>query len=96
MAASTGLSNVLEDIFRVGREVESYLSKENSLKESTHGQTLDASEFAFPVALDGPRKQLANAAARLLQLATDPREYLEQLSANVSRPSVPCLLIDFC
>ena len=29
------------------------------------------------------RQKLAEAAARLLQLATDPKEYLEQLAANV-------------
>lgn len=31
-----------------------------------------------------PRKRLADAAARLLQLSTDPKEHLEQLAANVS------------
>lgn len=35
-------------------------------------------------ALHGSRKKLAEAATRLLQLATDPKEYLEHVAGNVS------------
>lgn len=38
----------------------------------------------FPKQLEHSRKNLANAAAYLLQASTDPREYLEQLAAHVS------------
>lgn len=84
MVSSTGLTNVLEEILHAGREVESQLHKEDIHNNGVSGDSLDTwSEFSFPDSLEGARKQLANAAARLLQLATDPKEYLEQLSANV-------------
>jgi hypothetical protein len=86
MAASTGPSTVLEEIIRICREVNDHLTTEKSLN-SSHGAPED---HIFPVGLEGPRKQLANAAVQLSQLVTDPREYLEQLSANVSVQSVGC------
>ncbi|KAH3906782.1 elsinochrome C biosynthesis cluster protein B elcB [Parastagonospora nodorum] len=78
MAASTGLSTVLKEIVQVCREVESHLATESHL-DSGEGAP---GKNTFPIGLEGPRKQLANAAAQLSQLVTDPREYLEQLSAN--------------
>lgn len=38
---------------------------------------------SLPSDLDEPRKRLANAAASLLQLALDPKEYLDQVAMNV-------------
>jgi hypothetical protein len=97
MAASTALTNVLEEILRVGQDVESQLHKEKILNNDAHGQTLrESSEFVFPTGLDVQRKQLANAAAQLLQLATDPREYLEQLSANVRVAIISYLFTVIC
>jgi hypothetical protein len=84
MAASTGLSTVLKEIVQVCREVESHLATESRL-DSGEGAS---GKHTFPIGLEGPRKQLANAAAQLSQLVTDPREYLEQLSANVSVPLI--------
>jgi len=84
MAASTGLSALLEEIIQVCREVNDHLDTEKSLNSSPGAP----GDHTFPVGLEGPRKQLANAAVQLSQLVTDPREYLEQLSANVSVPSV--------
>ncbi|KAI9685960.1 MAG: hypothetical protein M1820_010698 [Bogoriella megaspora] len=40
------------------------------------------SPISIPDALHLPRKKIAEAAARLLQLSTDPKEYLEQLASN--------------
>ena len=48
------------------------------------GEVYPQSLVDVPTAVRSSRKQLAEAAARLLQLTTDPREYLEQLAANVS------------
>lgn len=90
MTASIALQRVLNDAISAGHEIESELHKE---RNCSNGTSQDVStthwEFELPARLEGARKRLANAAAQLLQLATDPKEYLEQLSANVSAPRKP-------
>lgn len=83
---------MLEEIIRVCREVKCHLTTEKSLNSGPGAPE----ERTFPVGLEGPRKQLANAAVQLSQLVTDPSEYLEQLSANVSVPAVGCFRTTPC
>ncbi|KAH8730334.1 hypothetical protein GQ44DRAFT_674326 [Phaeosphaeriaceae sp. PMI808] len=85
MAASLRFKTVLDDVIQAGQEVEVHLQKE---RDRSNGTTLNLpdnrSELGLPLALESSRKNLANAAAKLLQLTIDPTEYIEQLSANVS------------
>lgn len=85
MTTSTGLQNVLDEVLRAVHDVEFLLHKERVCSNGTTGDFSNGQPGVdFPPALEGPRKKLANAAAQLLQVTTDPKEYLEQLSANVS------------
>jgi hypothetical protein len=90
MTASIALQRVLNDAISAGHEIESELHKERNCSNGTNQDVSTARwGFELPARLEGARKRLANAAAQLLQLATDPKEYLEQLSANVSAPRKP-------
>ncbi|KAH7094399.1 O-methyltransferase-domain-containing protein [Paraphoma chrysanthemicola] len=79
MASSTSLQDVLDQIVHARNEVSYQLHKDKVCSAKYNGVQ---AEIVFPESLESTRKKLANLAAQLLQLATDPKEYLEQISAN--------------
>lgn len=85
MATLSDLKTILDDVIQTGHEIEFHLHKEKVCGNGADfGIPNGQSEQEFLPILESSRKKLANAAVQLLQLTTDPKEYLEQLSANVS------------
>lgn len=80
MNTSSTLLDALQAIIQVAQQAQSELLK---IKKDSENAVAEEAFDEFPHDLDAVRKQLANTAARITQLATDPKEYLEQLSANV-------------
>lgn len=80
------LQDSLAEVVKFGDDIVQHLS---SLNSERNNASVDASEVQIPLNLPDdlqtPRKRLAEAAARILQLTTDPTEYLDQLAANVCR-----------
>lgn len=77
----------LQDILEAGQEFQDYIGKSNDISDVIRSEPDSAfGSILSKLPDEGQRcrKKLANAAAQLLQSVTDPKEYLEQLSANVS------------
>ncbi|KAF2795491.1 O-methyltransferase [Melanomma pulvis-pyrius CBS 109.77] len=83
MTPSFSFQLVLNQANHAGEEITRYLQ---SLEGASNGVVDDPfhpqSPVHVPIEIHRPRKRLVEAAARLLQLATDPKEYIEQLAAN--------------
>ncbi|KAF2230549.1 hypothetical protein EV356DRAFT_536266 [Viridothelium virens] len=81
--AKTILHNTLHEASSAGEEILEILQT-SSGQEATATQDLFALNSPVPAhdALQRPLKELAEAATRLLQFATDPRDYLPHLAAN--------------
>ncbi|PSN62389.1 hypothetical protein BS50DRAFT_638035 [Corynespora cassiicola Philippines] len=68
---------------RAGDEIKGYLEATRGFHHGLNNDPFHPqSPIETPLAIQAPRRRLAEAAATLLQLAIDPKEYLEQISAN--------------
>ncbi|KAF4548433.1 O-methyltransferase domain-containing protein 9 [Elsinoe fawcettii] len=78
MAAKLGVQTALEQATASVNQIAQIL-KASNITDDPFAPTAPVST---PDALNAPRKALANAAAQLLALATDPKEYLDNVAMN--------------
>ncbi|TKX25775.1 O-methyltransferase-like protein 7 [Elsinoe australis] len=78
MAAELSVQTALNQATASVNEINQILKSSNI----TQDPFAPTAPVSAPDALNAPRKALANAAAQLLALATDPKEYLDNLAMN--------------
>ena len=84
----------MENLFAIRTALHEALTaydRVDQLSQTSNGLNADGLEISTASsparssdAIDEQRKRVADIAIRLLQLTTDPKEYLEQLAASVS------------
>ena len=91
MAREIALENALNEATSSIQEITSYLDTIRDRKPR-HDHDLSAALLpnGAPQTIRSAQKRLAESAIRLLELATDPREYLEQQAVHVSPLLILC------
>lgn len=96
MAAELSVQTALNQATASVNEINQILKSSNI----TQDPFAPTAPVSAPDALNAPRKALANAAAQLLALATDPKEYLDNVAMNVCRfsqsISTCCMWTEMC
>lgn len=83
MISKIALQGALHKATSASNEIIRHLQASNHQDASTLNDGLTTTLSVGPQAISGSLEKLAEAATQLLQIATDPREYLGHLAANV-------------
>ena len=84
MANLSAIQTALREVLTACDDIDQSNRNSNGLNADVHEKSTATSPLRASDAIDEQRKRVADIAIRLLQLTTDPKEYLEQLAASVS------------